>query len=612
MKNKLTNSAGLKIISLILPCLFLISGCKKDLLVSNSDKLKRNISIDEAKQYFEKNILAQKVAVKTTSNSTSSIGGKTSSTYQDDKLPMWDASELRGLSIGVNAVLVPLYKQGAYIHISEKQMVKYGFLNYMMMRKDSLGNMITEWVELKPTEKWANSKVSRKYDGSILVREWNGKIKKLYTFNNGTLVPTSKNKINKKANIKGLMTTPSTTGDVTCLVTTTTTIKNIPAKPCPCDGHTWGQVCNCYKTPTKAGQVIQVTVTYDCDLPDDPTDPTDPNGNPGGSGSGDPNNTGGGSPNPSDYTPINCNPDPDYVVPTIPPPPGTEYILPCSSLGIPIEGTPDDPTIDTAEPKTMAEILIDWYNSDADAQMHLSDEEKLFLNGNPQVANSLSTYLTSELREVKEFGRWAIGYLNENSDATFDELTVLNNIPNSSVSLPPLDVSQLTSYPKLKQLVENLPSFLNSYPNILKALSVTTGFTEKKIKQLMQPGNGPKVIVVNNLSDSQGNHVLGQYDNQNNILKIDKNYVNDLDHANTPTKYQGMGLMLTIITLHEFVHYGRDMNNLPRRMAGLVTGTGSIEAGVYFEDMIMPPGASPIEPSTAAGWLRYYKITVRQ
>lgn len=47
-------------------------------------------------------------------------------------------------------------------------------------------------------------------------------------------------------------------------------------------------------------------------------------------------------------------------------------------------------------------------------------------------------------------------------------------------------------------------------------------------------------------------------------------------------------------------------------MAGLVTGTGSIEAGVYFEGMIMSSGASPIEPETAYGWLRYYKVTYKQ
>lgn len=41
-------------------------------------------------------------------------------------------------------------------------------------------------------------------------------------------------------------------------------------------------------------------------------------------------------------------------------------------------------------------------------------------------------------------------------------------------------------------------------------------------------------------------------------------------------------MILTITTLHEFVDYGRDINNLPKRMAGLKTGKGSIEAGVYF------------------------------
>ncbi|WP_322974285.1 hypothetical protein [Pedobacter sp. PF22-3] len=163
-----------------------------------------------------------------------------------------------------------------------------------------------------------------------------------------------------------------------------------------------------------------------------------------------------------------------------------------------------------------------------------------------------------------------------------------------------------------KLLVNDLPNFLTHYPNILKALSLTTGLTEKRIKELMQPGKGPKVIVINNLKDANGNDVVGQFDNKNKILKIDNGYVNDLDIANTPTKYQALGLILTITTLHEFVHFGRDANNLPKRMAGVVTGKGSYEAGWYFEDIIAAPGSNRLEPANAQEWLRYYRVKSRQ
>ncbi|MCX2573589.1 hypothetical protein [Pedobacter sandarakinus] len=237
-----------------------------------------------------------------------------------------------------------------------------------------------------------------------------------------------------------------------------------------------------------------------------------------------------------------------------------------------------------------------------------------YLLNNNEIYQALLNYLldNDSTLENKEFVNWAVGYLLENPDASFNELALGNDILNSDISLPNLDVSELASYPKFKALVENLPIFLNNYPNILKAISLTTGLSEKKIRELMKPGKGPKVRVVNNLKSSDGYDILGHFNDKTKILEIDNGFINDLDIANTPTKYQGIGLILSIITLHEFVHFGRDANGLPKRMAGLRTGKGSIEAGVYFEDMIMPPGAYPLEPATADGWLRYYKITNRQ
>lgn len=60
----------------------------------------------------------------------------------------------------------------------------------------------------------------------------------------------------------------------------------------------------------------------------------------------------------------------------------------------------------------------------------------------------------------------------------------------------------------------------------------------------MQPGKSPKDIFVNDLKDAAGNDVVG-------------------------AKYHVIRLILTITTLHEFVQFGRDANNLSKRMAGL-------------------------------------------
>lgn len=172
--------------------------------------------------------------------------------------------------------------------------------------------------------------------------------------------------------------------------------------------------------------------------------------------------------------------------------------------------------------------------------------------------------------------------------------------------LPNLDVSELGNYPAFKNLVTNLPSFLKTHPNVVKALSLTTGFTEKKILDLMQLGKGPKVIVVNNLTDSYGNKVLGQYDDVNKILKIESAYVKGLDVVTSPTRYQAIGLILTVTTLHEFVHYGRDISGLDIRYNSESGNT--YEAGWFFEDSITPSGTTRLQPENAEEWLKYYKI----
>lgn len=74
---------------------------------------------------------------------------------------MWDGFGYRELSSGNQAVMVPLHREGTYVQISEDRMVKYGFLNYMMMYKDSTNSIVTEWVQLKPSLKWFDATTTR-------------------------------------------------------------------------------------------------------------------------------------------------------------------------------------------------------------------------------------------------------------------------------------------------------------------------------------------------------------------------------------------------------------------------------------------------------------------
>ena len=168
-----------------------------------------------------------------------------------------------------------------------------------------------------------------------------------------------------------------------------------------------------------------------------------------------------------------------------------------------------------------------------------------------------------------------------------------------------LDTTGLWKYPNFKQLVTNLPELLNNYPNILQALAYYTGFTTQQVIDVMKPGVGPKVSIVN-LPNVNGRTLYGKYDKATQTLQINAALVNGLDAVNSPNRYKALGLLLTITTLHEFVHYGRDINNMSKLV--FQNGTG-VEAGWMFEMNIQPPGTgdSGINRNNAIEWINYYK-----
>ncbi|WEK17790.1 MAG: hypothetical protein P0Y49_13380 [Candidatus Pedobacter colombiensis] len=258
-----------------------------------------------------------------------------------------------------------------------------------------------------------------------------------------------------------------------CFYTTTYTLTT-GRSLCSCKGHTYEMWvaggCTCGDVPKQGyTTTLSYETAYDCLAVEDGGPSGGGVGGPPSGGSGQPptgnGNGNGGGTNPDDYAPIHCNPDPNYVVPTTPPPPGQEYIIPCSEMSIPDEDIPDPNT--NPQPLTSTELIIHYYNADPNTDMHLSDSEVSFLNNNSNIVEELLNYLQAETLETKEFGKWAIAYLNENTDATFSELIQANDISNSTINLPILDVSELTNYPKFKALVNDLPNFLTRYPNIL-------------------------------------------------------------------------------------------------------------------------------------------------
>lgn len=90
-------------------------------------------------------------------------------------------------------------------------------------------------------------------------------------------------------------------------------------------------------------------------------------------------------------------------------------------------------------------------------------------------------------------------------------------------------------------------------------------------------------------------------------LRQSRDYVNGLDAVTSPARYQGIGLILVVSTLHEFAHYGTNENILLPIIAQRLKDP-DYEPGWYFEDNIEPNGVGRLKPENVYEWMKYYKI----
>lgn len=120
----------------------------------------------------------------------------------------------------------------------------------------------------------------------------------------------------------------------------------------------------------------------------------------------------------------------------------------------------------------------------------------------------------------------------------------------------------------------------------------------------MQPGKGPKVVVVEPfLTDSYGREITGHYNSLYNTLMVSGSWARGLEAAQLPVTIKATGLMMLITTFHEFVHYGRAANGLDSDR--LPNGE---EAGIRFVKSISPIGDEYIRKNTAIKWIEFYKF----
>lgn len=243
---------------------------QQDLISEINSNHNRNLTLEEAQSFFNSKVstIAKPIS-KIASMNPLAHKHDENCTHNLDKKPMWDGFKYRELSSGYQAVLAPIHKEGTYIGISEDRMVKYGFLNYLMMYKDSANNIITEWVQLKPSLKWFDAKTTRKYDGTIIVKNWDGNVKKVFHYEEGLQIKSNNRPVLKKlASVRGskMSSTHSDEeedpddSDTHCIVTTTW--RFVSGKSCPCAGHSYGETCSCHTRPTQ--DRIEYEQEWDC------------------------------------------------------------------------------------------------------------------------------------------------------------------------------------------------------------------------------------------------------------------------------------------------------------------------------------------------------------
>lgn len=438
--------------------LILLIACQKDMFLTNlSDKKVNDLTIEEAKSYYNKELKSTKIQKLASTNGHSH---DENCNHNDTEQLMWDKSIYRQLIGGHQAVLTPLHRKGVYIKVGENKVLSYGLLNYTMMYKDSLNNIITERVLLKPSMNWFDGD-RNKYDGSIIVYNWDGKVKKIFHFKDGSPINSIK-KINKLASISNDEAS-SNNEDPPCLVTTTYRLTG--GRSCPCAGHTASQYseCTCEIKPTQA--TLEVEVSIDCP----PIDPEDPPIPPTGGGNGgespQPGNGGGGSSSGGNYTPRDCVPR-DQIDYTVPLGPNEEYAIACEDMPYPIE--PPEIPIPTTSSNRLMLLFPD-----------LTNEEKAYLISHELVADQIIATIIEGDESSFDLANWGITELSKGNItwSEFEELyitgtvsdfysenTLETNITTKPINYSSAGVTSTFSEQEFNALLSNLENNINGDP----------------------------------------------------------------------------------------------------------------------------------------------------
>ena len=405
----------------------------------NSPLLKNSLSIAEAKQYFDANLWkdTKPERLMSSSSSNSNLSLKD---ILNKKQAIWESAYEQLISTG-GIVKVPLDFGKVYAVVNKKTnaLVTFSSLNYLLMYKDSLQIIHAEWVFLNPDSTWLYGNRNQ-YTGTIFVKNWEGKTLRTihYPLLNQDISGMVKNsKFSSLGSVKKVSIEENAGEHVTPYCVTLSS--NVP-KNCNCPAWRLAQF-GCDNCDICAG----IKWTKFCDWPDpDCTlcddNPNNPSGGGGGNTGGGGGSGGGGVP-PGSYIP-SCNSDPNYIMPSTPPPGGGQWILPCSGPGsVPIPATP------SISPLLLQSIINFMGITDTDRQN--------FLLAHNDIYTALADYLlkNGNSPENKEFVNWAAGYLNSHPTITVGQFeNFLECIQEPDYR--PRD-NEPSSYPWKKKLHDN-------------------------------------------------------------------------------------------------------------------------------------------------------------
>ncbi|WP_128546474.1 hypothetical protein [Larkinella soli] len=131
----------------------------------------------------------------------------------------------------------------------------------------------------------------------------------------------------------------------------------------------------------------------------------------------------------------------------------------------------------------------------------------------------------------------------------------------------------------------------------MDALVKWSGFSPAKIRELLKFGKGPTVKIMD-LRSSRGPKIYGHCrcpGVPETAVEIEVAFVRGLEQANLKSTKQATAFLLSVVLLHEFVHYGTYTNNIneyliefgeqfEKQAFRVVIGKGN--AGQYYYDFM--------------------------